>query len=104
ARPDILPSGADVVVDAVGTQFGTAVEVAALGGRIVLFAQNATARPPIHQFSIPERSLTVVGTYITAFTFPPAIRLVEQGILPLAPIVTHVLPLARLGEGFDLLR
>lgn len=103
-RAELLPFGADVVVDAVGTQFGTAVEVAALGGRIVLFGQNANARPPIHQYSITERSLSVMGTYITAFTFPPAIRLVEQGILPLAAIVTHVLPLTRLGEGFDLLR
>jgi threonine dehydrogenase-like Zn-dependent dehydrogenase len=103
-RADLLPSGTDVVVDAVGTQFGSAVDVAALGGRIVLFGQNANARPPIHQFTITERSLSVLGTYITAFTFPTAIRLVEQDLLPLASIVTHVLPLDRLAEGFDLLR
>jgi 2-desacetyl-2-hydroxyethyl bacteriochlorophyllide A dehydrogenase len=103
-RETLFPFGADVVVDAVGTQFGAAVEAAALGGRIVLFGQNANARPPIHQYSITERSLSVMGTYITAFTFPTAIRLVEQGILPLASIVTHVLPLDRLAEGFDLLR
>ena len=39
-----------------------------------------------------------------AFTFPTAIRLVEQGALHLEPIVTHVLPLDRLPEGLDLLR
>lgn len=103
-RAEVLPSGADIIVDAVGTQFGTAVEHAALGGRIVLFGQNQTARPPIHQYTITERSLSVLGSYVTAFTFPTAIRLVEGGSLPLEPIVTHVLPLERLAEGLDLLR
>jgi threonine dehydrogenase-like Zn-dependent dehydrogenase len=103
-RAALLPAGADIVVDAVGSQFGTAVEHAALGGRIVLFGQNQTARPPIHQYTITERSLTVLGSYVTAFTFPTAIRLVESGALRLGPIVTHVLPLEELPEGLDLLR
>ena len=103
-RRALLPLGADIVVDAVGSQFGTAVEHAALGGRIVLFGQNQTARPPIHQYTITERSLTVYGSYVTAFTFPTAIRLVESGTLRLDPIVTDVLPLERLAEGIDRLR
>jgi len=103
-RRELLPYGADIVVDAVGSQFGTAVEHAALGGRIVLFGQNQQARPPIHQYTITERSLTVLGSYVTAFTFPAAIRLVENEALNLEPIVTHVMPLDRLTEGLDLLR
>ena len=101
---ELRGAGADIVVDAVGSQFGSAVEHAALGGRIVLFGQNQTARPPIHQYAITERSLTVLGLYVTAFTFPTAIRLVETGALNLDPIVTHVMPLERLTEGLDLLR
>jgi 2-desacetyl-2-hydroxyethyl bacteriochlorophyllide A dehydrogenase len=103
-RRELLPHGAEIVVDAVGSQFGPAVEHAALGGRIVLFGQNQTARPPIHQYTITERSLTILGSYVTTFTFPTAIRLVEGGALNLDPIVTHVLPLERLTEGLDLLR
>lgn len=103
-RDELLPAGADIVVDAVGSQFGSAIDSAALGGRIVLFGQNATVRPPVHQYTITARSLTVMGTYITSFTFPQAIRMVEQGTLNLGPIVTHVLPLERLIEGLDLLR
>ena len=103
-RRDLLPYGADVIVDAVGTQMASAIEHAALGGRIVLFGMNQTARPPIHQYTITDRSLSVLGSYVTAFTFPTAIRLVEAGSLPLDPIVTHVLPLDRVGEGLDLLR
>jgi threonine dehydrogenase-like Zn-dependent dehydrogenase len=103
-RQELLPYGADILVDAVGSQFATAVDHAALGGRIVLFGMNETARPAIHQYTITHRSLSVLGTYVTAFTFPTAIRLVEGGDLPLDPIVTHVLPLERLHEGLDLLR
>lgn len=103
-RAELLPGGADVLVDAVGSQFATAIDHAALGGRMVLFGQNLTARPAIHQYTITERSLSVFGSYVTAFTFPTAIRLVEGGSLPLAPIVTNVLPLHRLAEGVDLLR
>jgi threonine dehydrogenase-like Zn-dependent dehydrogenase len=103
-RDALLPAGADILVDAVGSQFPTAVEHAGLGGRIVLFGQNATVKPAVHQYTITARSLTVMGTYITTYTFPQAIRMVEQGILNLAPIVTHVLPLDRLSEGIDLLR
>ena len=103
-RGALLPFGADIVVDAVGTQFPGAIETAGLGGRIVLFGQNANVHPAVHQYTITARSLTVMGTYITNYTFPQAIRMVEQGILDLAPIVTHVLPLERLADGLDLLR
>jgi threonine dehydrogenase-like Zn-dependent dehydrogenase len=103
-RAELLPDGADIVVDAVGTQFASAVTHAALGGRIVLFGQNQTARPAIHQYSITERSLSVFGSYITTFTFPTAIRMVESGALRLEPIVTHVMPLEQTLAGLDLLR
>ena len=103
-RAELGGDGADIVVDAVGSQFGAAVEHAALGGRIVLFGQNQTARPAVNQYAITERSLTVLGSYITAFTFPTAIRLVESGTLDLEPIVTHMLPLEQLTEGLELLR
>jgi threonine dehydrogenase-like Zn-dependent dehydrogenase len=103
-RAQLMPFGADILVDAVGSQFAAAVDHAALGGRIVLFGMNQTARPAIHQYTITHRSLSVLGSYVTAFTFPTAIRLVEGGNLPLDPIVTNVLPLERLPEGLDLLR
>ena len=103
-RAELLPGGADVLVDAVGSQFATAVDHAALGGRIVLFGQNLIARPQIHQYTITERSLSVFGSYVTAFTFPTAIRLVESGTLNLAPIVSDVLPLRDILDGIARLR
>lgn len=103
-RAELLPGGADVLVDAVGSQFATAIDHAALGGRIVLFGQNLIARPQIHQYTITERSLSVFGSYVTAFTFPTAIRLLESGTLNLAPIVSDVLPLRDVLDGIARLR
>jgi len=103
-RAELLPLGAEILIDAVGTQFATAIDHAALGARIVLFGQNANALPAIKQYTITERSLSILGSYITTYTFPTAIRLVEQGKLPLAAIVSRVIGLDDIAEGLALLR
>ena len=51
-----------------------------------------------------DLGLTVIGSYITAFTFPPAIRFIESGLVDLSPIVSAVLPLERTEEGLAMLR
>lgn len=99
-----LPDGADIVVDAVGSQLGAAIESAAMAARIIVFGMDSNARPPIHQTRITERSLSIFGTYITDFTFPTAIRLLETERLLVEPMIGVVLPLERAPEGFDLLR
>ena len=93
AREELLPFGPDVVVDAVGSLFAPALEVVATGGRVVLIGMNSTARATIAQNEITQRGITVVGSYITEFTFPTAIRLLERGVPDLSPIVTHRLGL-----------
>lgn len=99
-----LPGGADVVVDAVGSQLAACIQAAATGGRIVLFGMNSNARPPIHQVEITERSLAIMGSYISNFTFPEAIRLLEGGRLLVEPMISAVLPLEQAEEGFAMLR
>jgi len=103
-RADLLPGGADVVVDAVGRVLPQAIDAAAMGGRVVLFGMDINARPEVHQVEITERGLTILGSYITNFTFPQAIRLIEGGTLDLAPLVTQVLPLERVEEGLAALK
>ena len=103
-RHEILPGGADIVVDAVGSVLGPAIEAAAMGGRIIVFGMNGAARPPIHQVEITEKGLSILGSYISNFTFPAAIRLVESGTLNLAPIVSAVLPLSEVLDGVARLR
>ena len=99
-----MPGGADVVVDAVGNQLATAISSAAMSGRIVVFGMNANAREPIRQVEITEKSLSIHGTYITDFTFPEAIRMLESDRLVVEPMISAVLPLAEAERGFELLR
>jgi threonine dehydrogenase-like Zn-dependent dehydrogenase len=103
-RAELLPGGADVVIDAVGSLLPAAIDAAAMGGRVVLFGMNSNARAPIAQVLITEKGLTVMGSYISNFTFPAAIGLVESGQLSLAPIVSDVMPLERTIEGIERLR
>jgi threonine dehydrogenase-like Zn-dependent dehydrogenase len=103
-RSAIIPLGADVVADAVGSRLGDAIEVAAMGARIVVFGMNQNAVIPIRQVEITEKSLGIFGTYITHFTFPAAIRMIESGALNLKPIVSDIVPLADALDGLARLR
>lgn len=103
-RAELLPGGADVVVDAVGSVLPQAIDAAAMSARVVVFGMNVNARPAVHQVEITEKGLTIFGSYITAFTFPQAIRLLETGSLNLAPLVSAVLPLERVEEGLAMLK
>jgi threonine dehydrogenase-like Zn-dependent dehydrogenase len=92
-RNELMPRGADVVVDAVGSVLPHAIDAAGMGARIVIFGMNGNARPPVHQIEIVEKGLTILGSYISNFTFPAAIRLVESGQLNLAPMITATIPI-----------
>jgi threonine dehydrogenase-like Zn-dependent dehydrogenase len=103
-RSELMPQGADVVVDAVGSVLPQAIEAAGMGGRIVVFGMNGNARPPVHQVEIVEKGLTILGSYISNFTFPAAIRLIEGGRLNVAPMITAVIPIDETLAGIERLR
>jgi threonine dehydrogenase-like Zn-dependent dehydrogenase len=103
-RDELLPFGADVVVDAVGSVLARCIDIAAQSGRLVIFGMNSNARPPIHQVEITEKGLTIFGSYITDFTFPPAIRFVESNLVDLSPMISAVMTLDQTPDGIALLR
>jgi threonine dehydrogenase-like Zn-dependent dehydrogenase len=103
-RDTILPRGADVVVDAVGSVLPAAIDAAAMGGRVVVFGMNGNARPPVHQVEIVEKGLSILGSYISNFTFPAAIRLVESGQLDLGPMISAVIALEDTEAGIARIR
>src|SRR5205823_593072 len=98
--------GADVVVDAVGSQLPTALELVRKGGRIVLFGINEQARAPVAQSRITRHELTVLGGYVgrPAEVFPTAVRLLEQGRIDFEPLITHRIALAQLPAAVEELR
>ena len=103
-RQELLPQGADVVVDAVGSVLPQAIDAAGMGARVVVFGMNGNARPPVHQVEIVEKGLSILGSYISNFTFPAAIRLVEGGRLNLAPMISAVIPIDETLAGIGRLR
>ncbi len=96
--------GVQVVVDAVGALADQAVDVAAIGGRVVLFGMNDRARPAVHQYDITRRELTILGTFIGVHTFPKAIRMLERGVVKPSVLLSAAMPLAEAPAAFDLLR
>lgn len=103
-RTEIMPEGADVVVDAVGSVLPQTIEAAAMGARIVIFGMNGNARPPVHQIEIVEKGVTLFGSYISNFTFPAAIRIVEGGLIDLRPMITATIPLEETAAGIGRIR
>lgn len=49
-----------------------------------------------------DKELDVLGAHLGPHCWPAAIRMIEQGLLPMDDICTHQLPLDRFQEGLDL--
>jgi len=103
-RVELMPGGADVVVDAVGSVLPQAIEAAAMGARIVIFGMNGNARPEVHQIEIVEKGVAILGSYISNFTFPAAIQLVESGQLNLTPMISATIPIDETVAGIARIR
>jgi (R,R)-butanediol dehydrogenase / meso-butanediol dehydrogenase / diacetyl reductase len=97
-------SGAEIVADAVGNQSGTAVKLAARGGKISLFGMIESATPTIKQFDITRNELTLYGSFVSPYTFPRAIQILESGIIDPSPMISMTLPIAEMQKGIDAAR
>ena len=95
---------ADVVVDAVGSELPTALEIVARGGRVLLFGMNERARAEVAQSRITRDELTILGSYVGQDVFPDAIRLLEQGRVDWSRLVTHRIGVEDLPDAVEELR
>jgi len=93
-----------VVVDAVGTLLPTALDLVRRGGKVLLFGMNQQATPPVPQNTITRYEISVLGTYIAKYTFPPAIRVLESGAINADALITHRVNIANIQEGLDAMR
>ena len=96
--------GADVVVDAVGSQLFTALELVRKAGRVILFGFKGEARAEIQQARITRDELRILGSFVGQDVFPDAIRLLEQGRIDFEPMVTHRIALEELPPAVEELR
>ncbi|MEY4531393.1 MAG: hypothetical protein RLZZ156_2114 [Deinococcota bacterium] len=101
---DTSGMGAAVVADAVGNQGGTAVKLAARGGKISLFGMIESATPSFKQFDITRNELSIYGSFVSPYTFPRAIQILESGIIDPSPLNSITLPIAEMQKGIDAAR
>lgn len=95
----LRPRAFDVVVDTTGTQQGLdlASAVVRRGGLINLFGWIKGATASFDPTRWHLGGFTVVNSAPASQLrdpFPPAIRLIHQGLIDLRPLVSHVVPLA----------
>jgi 2-desacetyl-2-hydroxyethyl bacteriochlorophyllide A dehydrogenase len=95
--------GADIIVDAIGTQLDIAIRAAGKNGKILLMGVNEKAQPRISQSQVTFKEIQIIGTWLANATFPKAVQLIESGKLKLKKLITHRLPLEEIHKGIDLI-
>ncbi len=96
--------GADYAIDVVGSQIMTAVNCIRKGGRVLLFGNNAAAKPEVVQSQITYKEAQVLGTWLANASLDQAVKMLDGDILDLDFLVTHILPLEEIHEAIDLMR
>lgn len=94
------------VVEATGTAAAmqASLDVASAEGRVLLIGSYGDARASFPWGDILHQELELIGSCASAGAWPEAVRLAGEGALPLARLVTHVLPADRFAEGIALAR
>ena len=100
----LADGGADLVVDAVGSLFGVALEHVNPGGTVLLFGMNETARADVAQYWITRKEIRVLGTFISGGSFPETVKLLESGLLDVERLVTHRIGVREIPDGIELMR
>lgn len=85
--------GADIVIDAVGTQLENAINYVAPGGKILAFGMDSSVKATITPNTITRKAIKILGSYIGQNTCLPAIKILQSRKLDMAPYFTEVIRL-----------
>ena len=96
--------GVDVAIEAAwgGQSVEQAVEMARLGGRVVLVGIPGDDRLSLKHSTARRKGLTILLSRRMKHVYPRAIRLAERGAVDLCGLVSHRFPLKRAAEAFGL--
>jgi L-iditol 2-dehydrogenase len=96
--------GVDVAFDAAGGAEtpNEAAGVARRGGQMVIVGIPSDDMMVMRSFTPRVKGLTIKLVRRMKLTYPRAIRLVQTGMVSVAPLATHTFPLNRITEAFDL--
>jgi threonine dehydrogenase-like Zn-dependent dehydrogenase len=85
--------GADVVIDAVGTQLENALKYVAPGGKVLAFGMDSSVQATITPNTITRKAIKILGSYIGQNTCLPAIKVLQAHKINMAPFFTEVIRL-----------
>lgn len=102
--------GADVVVEAVGSRatFSDSIEVAAPGATVIWFGLPEGSEPYPFAFNgFFRRRLTAYAVFGAQgepglVSFRHAVKLIEDGAIDVAPLISHLLPIERVEDAFHI--
>ncbi len=96
--------GCDVYIEATG--YPVAVEQGLhMIRKLGTFVEFSVMREPVTvDWTIigDTKELNIHGAHLSPYTYPVAIRMLEQGLLPMDKIMTHQLPLRNFHEGMEM--
>jgi 2-desacetyl-2-hydroxyethyl bacteriochlorophyllide A dehydrogenase len=100
---ELAPYGYAIVIDATGVLevIQSALQYVKPRGQYLQF--GVTSRDVTVQwepYDIYHKDLTIVGSFALCYTFQPAIAWLENRVVKVEPLVSHILPLAKFRQGF----
>jgi threonine dehydrogenase-like Zn-dependent dehydrogenase len=100
----IVPYGVDYAIDAVGSQSGAACKAVRKKGKVLLFGLDMKAELKIPQRLITLNEINIMGTYIDDATFPLSVQILENNMIDVKAVTSHILPLDQIHEGIELMK
>lgn len=97
--------GVDVAFEAAGARETPqqAAAVTRIGGKLIVAGIPAEEDSMIlHASTVRHKGLTIKVVRRMKHTYPRAIRLVQSGMVDVKPLATHLLPLERIDEAFEM--
>jgi len=95
--------GVDTSFEAVGSNvtLSQALENTRKGGRVVIVGVYEKPMVEINAMKIVNKELEVFGSIVYRWDYPKAIKLIEQGRVNAKSLVSDVIPLEKIKEGFE---
>ena len=102
-KRDLAARGIDTVVDTSGSQSGLdlATDIVKRAGLINLFGWIKGTTAQFNPSTWHGKAISIVNSSPAAQMrdpFPPAIRLIDKGLIDLEPLVTHVVPIEEFAD------
>jgi threonine dehydrogenase-like Zn-dependent dehydrogenase len=99
-----VPRGFARVIEASGSAaaMAEAMQCAARDARILVIGDYGDARAGFRWNDLLHRELTLIGSAASAGAWDEAVRIAQQGRLPLDKLISHHLPAERFAEAIEL--